>query len=104
MTLKSGLAGFASAVVKGKGADLPMPSLANLTLPLYVQLWADNGKCWQAGFTAADASKNDGTQFSGKGIPIGLYGLNLLEQKFQSVELARDLISEMTRYPSTIAG
>jgi cysteine-rich repeat protein len=67
MTLKSGLAGYASAVVKGKGVDLPMPSLANLTLPLFVQLWADDGACWQAMFPAADVLRNDGTQFSGKG-------------------------------------
>jgi hypothetical protein len=54
ITLREGLtAGTAKIIVKGKGLNLPMPSLAPLTGPLTVQLRKNTGGvCWGATYSA----------------------------------------------------
>jgi len=64
--LKSGVAGKTKALVKGKGANLPVPALppGGLALPVEVQLGNDLGECWESTFPSALA--NDGAQFKAK--------------------------------------
>jgi len=81
--LKAGLSGKAKVQYKGKGPNLPFEGSATppqfppltlpLTLPVTVQLQSthtdlDNphGTCFEATFSDAGASKNDGTLFKGK--------------------------------------
>jgi hypothetical protein len=64
---KSGIAGLAKVLSKGKGVNLPIPGLP-LTLPVTVQLLIDDGfttECWQTTYTAS--TLNDGAQFKAKG-------------------------------------
>ena len=65
--LKGGDAGKAKALVKGKGANLPDPLGAALTLPVTAQLVNDaNNICFEGVFDSADIKKNDGEQFKAK--------------------------------------
>lgn len=48
LTLKVGADGRTTIVVKGKGADLPMPALDGLASPLTVQLQSSSSRCWEA--------------------------------------------------------
>ena len=61
--LKSGRAGKAKIVVKGKGASLRMPNLP-LTVPVTVQMKASGGSCWGATFSTP--STNDSGTFKAK--------------------------------------
>jgi hypothetical protein len=61
--LKSGIATKAKIIVKGKGVDLPMPSLP-LTTAVTVQIKSENGVCWEAKYSAAQ--KNLPAQFRAK--------------------------------------
>ena len=45
-------------LVKGKGADLPLPVLP-LTTKVTVQLKNDGGSCWEAGYSAATKNQAD---------------------------------------------
>ncbi len=56
----------ARVVMGAKGVNIPMPALG-LTLPVTVQLIADDGttECWQTVYTASQ--KNDALQFKAKG-------------------------------------
>jgi uncharacterized delta-60 repeat protein len=63
--LKTGDAGKAHALVRGKGVDLNLPALP-LPLPVRAQLRASNGMCWEADFSSAGVKANDTTQFNGK--------------------------------------
>jgi hypothetical protein len=60
ITLKAGAASYAKALVKGKGANLGMPSLP-LTTPVIVQLKKndDPGICWDAQFSTTDKNQSD---------------------------------------------
>jgi hypothetical protein len=52
-------------VASAPAVDARVPTLAApqpFSLP--------GGQCWQAAFSAADATRNDGTQFSGKGVSL----------------------------------
>jgi hypothetical protein len=65
--LKQGVDGKAQIIVKGKGADLPMPDLSTLASPVTVQLRrTDGGGCWGAVYSFPPASKNDATTFKDK--------------------------------------
>ncbi len=63
--LKEGLAeGKAKILVKGKGANLPMPDLSQLQSPVIVQLRRTDGSlCWGAVYSFPPAIKNDATSF-----------------------------------------
>lgn len=63
--LKEGpTAGKAQIVVKGKGVNLPMPSLTALTSPLTVQMRRSGGApCWGSVFSFPPVKKNDGVTF-----------------------------------------
>jgi hypothetical protein len=50
--LKSGVAGKAQIVVKGKGANLGMPSLSVMNLPVTVQIVNSGGACWEATYSS----------------------------------------------------
>lgn len=70
VVLKTGAAGKASVVVKGKGDGLtdrplgvPAPPFA---LPLRIQLQAAGGACFEARIDAAGTSRNGDGQFKGK--------------------------------------
>lgn len=65
LKLKAGIAGKAQIQVKAQGAWLVAPSLP-LGLPTRVQLVSEGGTCWEAVYSAPNASKNDGVQFQGK--------------------------------------
>jgi hypothetical protein len=54
--------------VKGKGANLPMPSLVGLASPVTVQLksLSDDAACWSAQYGFPPATKNDGVRFKDK--------------------------------------
>jgi cysteine-rich repeat protein len=65
LKLKEGLvAGKAQIQLKGKGANLDMPSLP-LAQPVVVQIRNTNGVCWETTHSAP-AGKNDVTQFKDK--------------------------------------
>ncbi len=68
IVLKAGYAGKARIHVKGKGANLPMPSLVSLASPVTVQLksLSTNDACWGASYSFPLAIKNDGVQFKDK--------------------------------------
>ncbi len=67
MTLREGLApGKAKIIVKGRGANLPMPALGSLTGPVDVQLRrSTGGLCFGATYSAP-FQKNDGVTFKDK--------------------------------------
>jgi hypothetical protein len=63
--LKAGASGKAKVIFKGKGGNLPVPSLAlGLTMPVTVQLVNDQNECWEA--TYSTAINNSTTQFKAK--------------------------------------
>ncbi len=67
IALKAGPAGKAKIQVKGKGLNLPMPSLVGLASPLTVELRsATANSCWSARYTFPPVVKNDGVQFKDK--------------------------------------
>jgi len=57
--LTPGAAGKAKTVVKGRGANLDMPSPLDVTVPVRVQLQAENGQCWEATYTSAQQDRED---------------------------------------------
>ena len=57
--LTPGGAGRAKAMVKGKGANLALPSPMNVTPPVIVQLQGEHGTCFQATYTAARVTRED---------------------------------------------
>jgi hypothetical protein len=59
VVLKPGDDGLAKAVVKGQGSHLALPSPMNVTLPVTVQLQAENGECFEATFVTARTSRED---------------------------------------------
>jgi len=63
--LKSGAAGKARIVVKGKGTPLDLPALPIASLPLTLQLSNGAGRCWAATF-ANDVRDNDADAFKAK--------------------------------------
>ena len=64
--LKGGAGGKSKALVKGKGAALPDPTLP-VVYPVTVQLKKDGSPlCLESTFTAADEVKNDAGQFKAK--------------------------------------
>jgi len=70
ITLKAGVAGKASVVVKAKGANVPVPAPTAAGLlaqdpTVVVQLKNSEGVCWAASYSAP-ATKNDATQFKDK--------------------------------------
>ena len=66
IVLKAGADGKAQIQVKGKGRDLPMPSLLSVVPPLTVQLRnLTSGLCWSATYSAP-TTRVDGTQLKGK--------------------------------------
>lgn len=65
--LKSGAAGKAKALLKGKGANLPDPPAGPLALPVTAQLVNDaNAVCYEGVFDSASVKKNDAQQFKAK--------------------------------------
>lgn len=64
--LKSGAAGKAKALVKGKGTNLPDTLVPTLPLPVTAQLVNDTNSCFEAVFDSGDVIKNDATQFKAK--------------------------------------
>ncbi len=65
--VKSGAAGKAKALVKGKGGDLDDPVLGNLTLPVTAQLINQQSNvCFEGVFDLPDVIKNEATQFKAK--------------------------------------
>jgi hypothetical protein len=67
MQLKSGSAGHAKLMVKGKGASLAVPPLPVVAFPLVVQLVNNAGGCWEASFPASGVQRNDTLQLKAKG-------------------------------------
>ncbi len=67
VSLRSGGEGKSLIVVKGKGAALPIPALP-LSLPLTVQLQAENGACFEAVFDGVGVRANDATRFVGRSV------------------------------------
>ena len=66
IVLKAGDDGKAQIQVKGKGLNLPMPSLLSVDPPLTVQLRnLTSGLCWGATYSTP-FTKDDGTQLKGK--------------------------------------
>jgi hypothetical protein len=57
--LTPGVAGRAKVKAKGQGPNLELPSPMNVTLPVVVQLRAENGQCFESTFTAAQTSTED---------------------------------------------
>jgi len=63
LQLSAGADGKAKVQVKGKGANLPMPSLATLTSPLIVQLHpSSGGVCFGATYSFPPVIKNNGVR------------------------------------------
>lgn len=58
MKLKGGDAGKSQVVVKGKGANLNLPPLTSITLPMTVQLKRKGGApvCWEASYATPSTS------------------------------------------------
>jgi len=50
----------------GKGLQLPDAEALPLQYPITAQLFASDGKCWEAQFGGADTRKNDAGQYSAK--------------------------------------
>jgi hypothetical protein len=65
--IKSGGAGKAKALVKGKGTNLPDTFTGPLTLPVTAQLVNEGSNlCFEGVFNSVDVVKNDGTNFKAK--------------------------------------
>jgi cysteine-rich repeat protein len=65
LTLKEGEAGKAKIILKGKGANINLPTLP-MTQPVLVQLRnSASSVCWEATF-GAPPTKNDATQYKDK--------------------------------------
>jgi cysteine-rich repeat protein len=65
--LKSGDAGKAKALVKGKGTNLPDPALPFAAFPVTAQLVnSSNNVCFDTVFNAPNVKKNDVDQFKAK--------------------------------------
>jgi len=65
--IKSGGAGKAKALVKGKGTNLPDTLVGVLPLPVTAQLINEQSNlCFEGVYNAAAVIKNDGTQFKAK--------------------------------------
>jgi hypothetical protein len=64
---KSGAAGKGKLILKGKGANLAMPTLG-LTLPVTARIVRSDGPgCWESRFSIdANVYRNDPTQFRAK--------------------------------------
>ncbi len=54
--VKSGSAGKAKVLVKGKGVSLALPSVSSLVPPVTAQLRNADGTCWGATFSTPDAA------------------------------------------------
>lgn len=68
--IKSGAAGKAKALVKGKGTNLPDTLAGVLPLPVTAQLINETtGLCFAAVYDAASVIKNDGSRFKAKAQP-----------------------------------
>jgi cysteine-rich repeat protein len=64
---KAGDAGKSKGVLKAGGANLPMPALGSLALPVTAQLHnVETGLCWGSAFSGAQVTANDAAQFKGK--------------------------------------
>jgi hypothetical protein len=63
VNLTPGTDGQAAILLKGKGADLRMPTLP-LTAPVTVQLQAASGQCWSASYSQAIANSAVGFRAS----------------------------------------
>lgn len=67
LLLGAGSDNNARAVLKGKGDNLPDPTLGVLPPPVTVQLHnEDGGLCVEAVYNEADVIENDAVQFKGK--------------------------------------
>jgi cysteine-rich repeat protein len=67
VSLKSGAAGKAKALVKGRGSNLPDTLVPPLTLPVTAQLVNDtNDVCFGSVFNTSNVIKNDTRQFKAK--------------------------------------
>jgi hypothetical protein len=72
--LKSGDAGKSKVIVKGRGANLALPSPLDVELPVTVQLEAANGECWSASYFSVGVKKNEADIFKAKaGSPSGAF-------------------------------
>jgi len=72
--LKSGGNGKAKIIVKGKGANLGLPTPLDVELPVTVQLQSGNGECWQADYFSVGVKKNEPDFFKAKaGSPSGAF-------------------------------
>ena len=72
--LKSGDDGKAKIIVKGKGANLGLPSPLDVGLPVAVQLQSTNGECWEAKYFEVGVKKNEADLFKAKaGSPSGAF-------------------------------
>jgi hypothetical protein len=60
--LRAGESDKAKIIVTGRGANLRMPALP-LSLPLRVQLLAENGQCWEAEYAPAGVRRNNTKAF-----------------------------------------
>jgi hypothetical protein len=66
LLLKTKPGGATKLAAKAKGANLGVPALEPLGLPLRTQLHSETGACWEAAFGAADVQKHDATQVKAK--------------------------------------
>jgi len=65
--LRAGADGKAKALLKGKGANLPVPPAGPFTLPVTAQLVnSANGVCFEGVYDGADVIKNEAEQFKAK--------------------------------------
>ncbi len=65
LVLSAGAAGKAKIAAHAKGPNLSLPALP-LSLPLRVQLRAENGGCWEATYGGAGVVRNDTVEFKGR--------------------------------------
>jgi hypothetical protein len=65
LLLKAGGAGLSKVVMKGKGVNIPIPTLP-LTLNVQAEIRGANGECWSTIHTLTGTTRNDGTQFKSK--------------------------------------
>ena len=67
IVLKGSAENKAKALVKGKGANLPDPTLGNIPAPVTAQLVnSDTSVCWEAVYDTGDIIKNESDQFKAK--------------------------------------
>lgn len=65
VTLKHGIDGKASVILKAQGVNLSLPSMP-LTAPVTARLSNSLGECWAETFSASGVLKNTETQFTAK--------------------------------------